>query len=69
MKALRKREINNYGKKNKLKLNKQLKIIDRATDIALEQVELERKDKDRNYIVEWFRYIELAGKELHKYLN
>ena len=57
------------GKKNKPKLNKQLKIIDRATDIALEQVELERKNKDRNYIVEWFRYIELAGKELHKYLN
>ena len=56
-------------KKNKLKLNKQLKIINRATDIALKQVEHERKNKDRNYIVEWFRYIELAGKELNKYLN
>ena len=57
------------GKKNKLKLNKQLKIINRATDMALEQVERERKNKVRNYIVEWFRYIELAGKELNKYLN
>ena len=57
------------GKKNKRKLNKQLKIINRATDMALEQVERERKNKDRNYIVEWFRYIELAGKELHKHLN
>ena len=57
------------GKKNKPKLNKQLKIINRATDIALKQVEHERKNKDRNYIVEWFRYIELAGKELNKYLN
>ena len=57
------------GKKNKLKLNKQLKIIDRATDIALEQVERERKNKDRNYIVEWFRYAELVSKGLNKYLN
>ena len=57
------------GKKNKPKLNKQLKIIDRATDIALKQVEHERKNKDRNYIAEWFRYMELASKELHKHLN
>ena len=57
------------GKKNKLKLNKQLKIIDRATDMALEQVERERKNKDRNYIVEWFRYAELVSKGLNKYLN
>ena len=49
--------------------NKQLKIIDKITDKALKQVELERKNKSRNYIVEWFRYIELAGKELHKHLN
>jgi len=57
------------GKKNKRMLNKQLKIINRATDIALKQVEHERKNKDRNYIVEWFRYMELASKELHKHLN
>jgi len=49
--------------------NKQLKIIDKITDKALEQVELERKNKSRNYIVEWFRYAELVSKDLNKYLN
>ena len=52
-----------------MRLKKQLKIINKATDMAIEQVEQERKDKDRNYITEWFRYIELASKKLHKYLN
>ena len=49
--------------------NKQLKIIDKITDKALEQVELERNNKSRNYIVEWFRYIEIASKKLSRYLN
>jgi hypothetical protein len=49
--------------------NKQLKIIDKITDKALKQVELERKNKSRNYIVEWFRYVELVSKNLNKYLN
>ena len=51
------------------KENKQIKIIDRITDKALKQVELERKNKSRNYIVEWFRYAELVSKGLNKYLN
>ena len=49
--------------------NKQLKIIDKITDKALKKVELERKNKSRNYIVEWFRYAELVSKDLNKYLN
>jgi len=49
--------------------NKQLEIIDKITDKALNQVELERKNKSRNYIVEWFRYAELVSKGLNKYLN
>ena len=49
--------------------NKQLEIIDRITDKALKQVEFERKDKSRNYIVEWFRYAELVSKDLNKHLN
>ncbi len=52
-----------------MRLNKQLKIINKATDMALEKVEQERKDMDRNYITEWFRYIEITSKELSKYLN
>ena len=49
--------------------NKQIKIIDKITDKALKQVELERKNKSTNYIVEWFRYVELVSKDLNKYLN
>ena len=49
--------------------NKQLEIIDKITDKALKQVELERNNKSRNYIVEWFRYAELVSKGLNKYLN
>ena len=49
--------------------NKQLKIIDKITDKVLKQVELERKNKSRNYIVEWFRYVELVSKDLNKYLH
>ena len=49
--------------------NKQIKIIDKITDKALKQVELERKNKSTNYIVEWFRYVELVSKDLNKHLN
>ena len=55
--------------KQEKKENKQIKIIDRITDKALKQVELERKNKSRNYIVEWFRYVELVSKDLNKYLH
>ena len=37
--------------------------------IAIKQVEIERKNNSRNYIVEWFRYVELVSKDLNKYLN
>ncbi len=55
--------------KQEKKENKQIKIIDRITDKALKQVELERKNKSTNYIIEWFRYAELVSKGLNKYLN
>ena len=57
------------NKKNKVKTDKQLKIIDKATDRAIQIVEQERKGKERDYIFEWFRYIEITSKELSKYLN
>ena len=55
--------------KTKINKNKQLKIIDKATDKAIRQVENESRGKDRDYIVEWFRYIEITSKQLKKYLN
>ena len=49
--------------------DKQMKIIDKVTNKAIKQVELERKNKSRDYFVEWFRYVELVSKDLNKYLN
>ena len=48
---------------------KQIEIVDRATDKALKQVERERKEKQRNYIEDWFRYVELVGNRLRRRLN
>jgi len=55
--------------KKNIEKNQQLKILDRITNKAVKQVELESYNKSRNYIVEWFRYVELVGKDLNKYLN
>lgn len=55
--------------KKKTNEDKQIKIIDRVTEKAIKQVEFERKGKSRDYFVEWFRYVELASKDLNKYLN
>ena len=33
----------------------QLNKIDKATEKALKQIEKERKNKERDYISEWFR--------------
>lgn len=54
--------------KKRLTQKKQLKIIDEATNAAIKQVEKERGE-NRNYINEWFRYIELSSQKLKKYLN
>jgi len=55
--------------KKKTNEDKQMKIIDKVTNKAIKQVELERKGKSRDYFVEWFRYVELVSKNLNKYLN
>tara|TARA_B100000767_G_scaffold218732_1_gene206682 strand:- start:291 stop:461 length:171 start_codon:yes stop_codon:yes gene_type:complete len=55
--------------KNNEEKDQQLKILDKVTNYAAKQLESERKNKSRNYIVEWFRYAEIVGKKLNKYLN
>ena len=47
----------------------QIKLIDKITSKAIKQVEKERGTKARNYISEWFRYVELVSEKLNKYLN
>ena len=46
----------------------QLKKIDRATDKALHEIEEERKGKQRDYIAEWFKWVEKVGKYLRKHI-
>ena len=48
---------------------KQLDKLDQATEKALEQIEKERKNKERDYISEWYRWIELTQKYLKNKLN
>ncbi len=55
--------------KQEEKEKQQIKIVDRVTDKALKQVERERKGKQRNYIEDWFRYVELVGNRLRRHLN
>ena len=47
----------------------QLDKLDQATEKALEQIEKERKNKERDYISEWFRWVELTQKHLKNKLN
>tara|TARA_B100001029_G_C14676964_1_gene242524 strand:- start:176 stop:334 length:159 start_codon:yes stop_codon:yes gene_type:complete len=49
--------------------NNQINIIDKATEKAQKQIEKERKNEERNYIAEWFRYVELTSKYLKNKLN
>ena len=58
------------NKLKKINKRKQIKIINKASELAIQQIEKERKfQKPLNYFVEWFRYIELTSKQLQKYLN
>lgn len=58
------------NKLKKINKRKQIKIINKASELAIQQIEKERKfQKPLNHFVEWFRYIELTSKQLQKYLN
>jgi len=52
-----------------MKQEEQVELLDKATTKALKQVEKERKGKRRNFIDEWFRYVELVSNFIKKQLN
>ena len=56
------------GKEKMLSEEEQLKKIDRATDKALHEIEKERQGKQRDYIAEWFKWVEKVGKYLRKHI-
>jgi hypothetical protein len=47
----------------------QISLMDKITNYALKKLEKENKKKPRNYINEWFRYVEIVNEELKKHLN
>jgi len=52
-----------------MKLDEQTKLLDKATNKAIKQITKERQGKKRNFILEWFRYVELVSKQLTKWIN
>tara|TARA_B100001964_G_scaffold214181_1_gene251600 strand:- start:176 stop:349 length:174 start_codon:yes stop_codon:yes gene_type:complete len=52
-----------------MKEQDQINKIDQSTEKALKQIEKERKNNKRDYILEWFRYVELTQKFLKNKLN
>ena len=53
-----------------MKIDDQLKTIDKIINKAIKQVEIERKkNKRRNYFIEMLRYCELVVNQVKKYLN
>ena len=49
--------------------DRQIRIVDKAADKAIKQLERERKDEGRSCIVDWFRYVELVSNQSRKHLN
>jgi hypothetical protein len=52
-----------------MKLKDQTNLLDKATNKAIKQITKERLGKKRNFILEWFRYVELVSKQLTKWMN
>jgi hypothetical protein len=52
-----------------MNLKDQVEILNKATNKAIKQVDKECKGKKRNFIEEWFRYVELVSKQLTKWMN
>jgi hypothetical protein len=52
-----------------MKNDEQLKVLKNATDKALKIVEKERLGKQRHYLNEWFRWVELVAQYIKKRIN
>ena len=50
-------------------INQQVEIINKLTNKALRQIRKSRKDRNVNYVSEWFSYVEIVGEGLKKHIN
>ena len=48
--------------------DERLRKMDKITDQALTEIEAERKDKPRDYIAEWFKWVAKVSKYFRKHI-
>ena len=61
--------VNDNKTPNEIAVSITKHIVDKITNKAIKQVEIERANKRRNYFLEMLRYCELVVKQVKKYLN
>ena len=62
-------QLDKYTSSSTVEEENQLDKIYQAAEKAFEQLEEEKKDKERDYISEWYRWVELTKKNLKNKLN
>ena len=61
--------VNNYSMQENNHIDRSDLIVVNAQRKAAEQIEKERKKRKKDYIDDWFRFIELTNKYLKEKLN
>ena len=61
--------VNNYSMQENNHIDRSDLIVVNAQRKAAEQIEKERKKRKKDYIHDWFRFIELTNKYLKQKLN
>jgi hypothetical protein len=62
-------QLDKYTSSSTVEEENQLDKIYQAAEKAFEQLKEEKKDKERDYISEWYRWVELTQKYLKNKLN
>ena len=62
-------QLDKYTRSSTVEEENQLDKIYQAAEKAFEQLKEEKKDKERDYISEWYRWVELTQKYLKNKFN
>ena len=61
--------MHSYFMQNNNQIDRSDLIVVNAQSKAAEQIEKERKKKNKDYVADWFRFVELTNKYLKQKLN
>ena len=61
--------MHSYSMQNNNQIDRSDLIVVNAQRKAAEQIEKERKKKNKDYVADWFRFVELTNKYLKQKLN